>query len=345
MKAILIHEHGGLNQVFCQDWPKPDLEPGQVLVRMRAAALNHLDLYVVHGLPGVRLDMPHILGSDGAGIVEAVGEGADGRLSRGDRVMLNAVLWCGRCEFCAQGEQSLCVRLKLVGEHSKGTFAEYFVVPERNLELIPDGVGFEEAAAFSLVFQTAWRMLVTRGNIQPGQDLFIHGIGGGVSTAALAIAKMSSCRVFVSSSSDEKLERARALGADFCYNYSRDDVVAHVMRDTGKRGVDVVVDNAGASTWLQSLQLARKGGKLLTCGATTGANPRTEIRLIFWKQLQVLGSTMSSVAEYRTLIGLLARGLLKPTISRVFPLEEGCQALQYLREGQQFGKVVLTLPD
>lgn len=344
MKSVLIREHGGLNQVSYQEWKKPEIPPGHVLVRTRAAALNHLDLFVVHGIPGVRLEMPHILGSDGAGTVEVLGEGTR-RLSKGNRVMLNAVLWCGDCEFCSQGEQSLCVRIRLVGEHSKGTFAEYFVVPEANLEEIPEGIGFEEAAAFSLVFQTAWRMLVTRGKIEAGQDLFIHGVGGGVSTAALTIARMYNCRVFVSSSSDAKLERARQLGADYCYNYSRDDVADLVMKDTAKRGVDVVVDNVGASTWLQSLQLARRGGKILTCGATTGANPRTEIRLIFWKQLQVIGSTMSSVAEYRQIIRLLGQGHLKPTIDRVFPLQEAGEALQYLREGQQFGKVVLTVPD
>jgi NADPH:quinone reductase-like Zn-dependent oxidoreductase len=345
MKAVLIHEHGGLNQVSFQDWEKPEAPPGHVLVRTRAAALNRLDLFVVRGIPGVRLVMPHILGSDGAGIVEDLGDRAGGRLKKGDRVMLNAVLWCGVCEFCIQGEQSQCIRIRLVGEHSKGTFAEYFVVPEANLELIPEGIGFEEAAAFSLVFQTAWRMLVTRGKIQAGQDLFIHGIGGGVSSAVLAIAKMYNCRIFVSSSSDEKLERARQMGAAHCYNYSRDDIVEQVMKNTGKRGVDVVVDNVGAATWLQSLQLARKGGKLLTCGATTGANPRTEIRLIFWKQLEVVGSTMSNVVEYRQVIQHLARGLLKPTVDRTYPLEKAGEALQCLQEGKQFGKIVLTVPD
>ncbi len=341
MKALLYRAHGDLDQVYYGEKQQPEPARGEVLVRTRAAALNHLDLWVLGGLPGIRLEMPHVPGSDGAGVVQGVGEGVT-RFAVGDRVMLNACLWCGRCEFCVEGEHSECVRLRLIGEHGDGTLAEFFVAPETSLEPIPEGVGFEEAAAFSLVFQTAWRMLATRAALQAGEDVFIHGIGGGVSSAALQIAKLVGARVLVSSSSDVKLKRARDAGADFTVNYREQDVVREVMSETGKRGVDVVVDNVGAATWLQSLKLVRKGGRIVTCGATTGANPATEIRLIFWKQIQILGSTMSTAAEYRRLVRLLGQGKLRPVIDRTFPLAQGKAALEHLREGRQYGKVVLT---
>ncbi len=339
MKALLYRGHGGLDQVFVGDVEPPQPEPHEVVVRTAAAAFNHLDLFVLRGIPGIKLQMPHIPGSDGAGVVKRVGRDVV-RFSPGDRVMLNACLWCGRCEFCLQGEESLCIRLRLVGEHGSGTMAELFKVPEANLEPVPDGVALEEAAAFSLVFQTAWRML-KRAAIRPGEDVLIHGVGGGVSSAALQIAKLAGGRVFVTSSSDAKLEAARGLGADFGYNYKTTDVVSAVLAETGKRGVDIVVDNVGASTWIQSLQSARKGGRIVTCGATTGPNPETEIRLIFWKQLQILGSTMSNRSEYREIIRLLERRKLRPVIDRVFPLSEGPQALRHLKHKSQFGKVVL----
>lgn len=342
MKALFIRDHGDLDQLCFGQLDAPKLIPGHVLVRTRAAALNHLDLFVLAGLPNLNLSMPHILGSDGAGVVEAVGEGVT-RIGTGDRVMLNACLWCGRCEFCIQGEQSLCRRLQLVGEHSAGTYAEYFLVPEANLEKIPEQVSFTEAAAFSLVFQTAWRMLKTRARLRPGEDVFIHGIGGGVSSAALQIVKLAGSRAFVSSSSEGKLRKARQLGADYCFNYTQTDIVKQVLQKTGKRGVDVVVDSVGASTWLQSLQLVRRGGRIVTCGATSGANPATEIQRIFWKQVDVLGSTMSNCREYQELISLLAQGKLKAIVGETFPLSEGGKALSYLKENQQFGKVALTI--
>ncbi|MDA2925566.1 zinc-binding dehydrogenase [Acidobacteria bacterium AH-259-L09] len=342
MKAILIHQHGSFEQVVFEEIDKPEIRPGFVLVRTQAAALNHLDFFVLKGFPGLNLEMPHVLGSDGAGIVEAVGEGVS-RFSAGDPVMLNAVLSCEQCEFCIRGEHSMCVRLRLVGEHTRGTYAEYFTVPEANLEKIPDNVSFEEAAAFSLVFQTAWRMLTTRAHIQPADDVFIHGIGGGVSSAALQIVKLFGGRAFVSSSSDLKLKKAQEMGADFCYNYTKTDVVEQVLDETGKRGVDIVMDSVGASTWMQTLRLVRKGGKIVTCGATTGPNPKTEIRLIFWKQIDILGSTMSNRREYRQLVKLLDEGKLRPVIDRKFPLLEGKEALEYLQSAEQFGKVVLVV--
>ncbi len=340
MKAIYIEDHGGLERIKFGELDTPELLPGYVLVKTRAAALNHLDLFVISGMPGINVPMPHTLGSDGSGTVESVGDKVH-HLSRGDRVMLNAVLWCRECEYCISGEESMCVDLRLTGEHAPGTYAEYFLVPEDSLERIPDGISFEEAAAFSLVFQTAWRMLVTQTGIQPGQDVFIHGIGGGVASAALQIAKLAGCRVFVSSSSEAKLEKAGELGADFRYNYEKTNIVEEVLRRTAKRGVDVVVDDVGAATWRQSLKLACKGGKVVTCGATTGPCPETDLRLIFWKQLHIIGSTMSNRREYQKLVSLLGQGRLKPVIDRVFPLSRAKDALGYLKSGDQFGKVVL----
>ena len=340
MKALLFFQHGDLEQVRFKEISIPKLEPGQVLVKTQVAALNHLDLFVLRGLPGLRLEMPHIPGSDAAGVVEDVGEKVN-LFSKGDRVMLNPVISCGKCEFCLSEKDNMCVKLRLIGEHTKGTFAEYFVVPESNLKEIPKDISFEDAASFSLVFMTAWHMLKTRAQIKTGDDVFVHGIGGGVSTAALKIIKHCGCRVFVSSSSREKLIRAKEMGADYCFRYDEVEIVTEVMRITGKRGVDVVVDSVGAATWRQSLQLIKKGGRIVTCGATTGFNSETDIRLIFWKQIDILGSTMGNRHEYLKLLKLLGDRALVPTVDRVYPLSEGKRALQYLQNQQQFGKVLL----
>jgi len=340
VKALLIHQHGDLDQARYEEIDDPEIKPGYVRVKTQATALNHLDLWLVRGLPGLELQMPHVLGSDGAGIVEEPGEGVS-RFSVGDRVMINAVLSCGECEFCNQGEHSLCIRLRLVGEQVSGTHAELLVLPEANLEKIPENISFQEAAAFSLVFQTAWRMLKTRAGIQSGDDVFIHGIGGGVSSAALNIVKCLGGRAFVSSSSDEKLQQAQEMGADFGYNYTKTDVVQEVMEETRKRGVDIVVDSVGAATWVQSLKLATKGGKIVTCGATSGPSPETAIPLIFWKQLEILGSTMSNRREYQEIIALLGQGKLKPVIDQEFALSEGRRALEHLQSQNQYGKIVL----
>jgi len=218
------------------------------------------------------------------------------------------------------------------------------VAPANSLERIPENIDFQKAAAFSLVFQTAWRMLMSQGALRAGEDVLIHGIGGGVSLAALSIARLAGARVFVTSSSPDKLERARQLGADFVYHYEKQDVVREVLDATGKRGVDLVLDNVGAATWLQSLKLARKGGRIVSCGATSGANPETEIRLIFWKQLRIIGSTMSNVFEYRHLIRLLGQGKLSPVVDHTFPLALAPAAFKRLSDGCQFGKILIEMP-
>jgi len=342
MKALFIRKHGDLSQLEFGEIPSPEPKGREIRIATRAAALNHLDLFVLPGLPGVQLAMPHVLGSDAAGTVDSVGPDAT-RFRPGDRVMLNPLISCGVCEFCIRGEQSLCVKVSILGEHQPGVYAEYFVAPEANLEPIPEKTTFEQAAAFSLVFQTAWRMLISRGRLRAGEDILIHGAGSGVSMASIQIARLAGARVFVTSSSEEKLEAARGLGAAFAYNYAGQDIVESVMRDTAKRGVDVVVDSVGSATWGQSLRVARRGGRVLTCGATTGPNPPAEIAFIFWKQLEIVGSTMSSRSEYREVVRLLAAGKLAPVIDRVFPLERGREALEYLQQGKQFGKVVLRV--
>jgi len=330
VRTLHFSEHGDLDKLTYGEMPRPQVAPREVRVVTRAAALNHLDLFVLRGLPGVELRLPHILGSDGAGIAGEVGERVT-RFKAGDAVMLNPLLSCGQCEYCRQGEHSLCVKVKILGEHGPGTFTEEFVAPEENLWPLPAGRSFEEAAAFSLVYQTAWRMLISRGRLRPGEDVLVHGIGSGVSIAALQIAKLTGARVFVTSSSEEKLRKARDLGADFIYNYKESEIGAEVLRETGKRGVDVVVDSVGKETWGESLKAVRRGGRVITCGATTGPNPPAAIHMIFWKQIEVLGSTMSSRSEYHAVWKLFESGSLSPVIDRVFPLSEGRAALEYLR--------------
>jgi NADPH:quinone reductase-like Zn-dependent oxidoreductase len=259
--------------------------------------------------------------------------------------MLNPSLSCGQCEQCIRGEDSLCEDFQIVGEHTPGTFAEYFSVPHKNLCKIPKGIGYKEAAGFSLVHLTSWRLLLTRAKLQKGESVLIHGIGGGVATAALGIAKLSGANpIIVTSSSDSKLQRALDLGADYCLNYKSADLIKNVRLLTAGRGVDVIVDCVGSATWLQSLKMAAKGGKIVTCGATTGSNPETEIRLIFWKQLSILGSTMGTSEEYREIVSRLAEGELTPVTAAVFQLNQGRKALHYLSKNQQFGKVILDIP-
>jgi NADPH:quinone reductase-like Zn-dependent oxidoreductase len=341
MKALAFNEHGGIEKLTYQDVPDPKIGPGEVLVKVRAAALNHLDLWIRQGLPGLKLPFPFWTGSDIAGDVAEVGSEAQG-VKVGDRVAVNPNLSCGRCEFCYRGEDSLCTSFGIVGEHVQGGLAEYVKVDGRNVVKLPDSIGYEGAAAFILVNMTAWRMLVTRAALRAGEDLLILGVGGGVSSAAVQIGKLCGARVWVTSSSDEKLDRARALGADECINHAREDWVKVILGKTEKRGVDVVLENVGAATWKGSLRALAKGGRLVTCGATSGPIGETDIRIVFWKQIAILGSTMSNRREFEQVMAQLFRGKLKPVVDRVFPLREGAEAQRILAEGKQFGKLVLV---
>jgi NADPH2:quinone reductase len=341
MKAVFFRRHGGNEVLEYGDRPDPSPGPGEVVVGVRAAAMNHLDIFVRDGIPGVPL--PQIPGADGAGVVEAIGEGVSG-FTPGDRVLVQPGLYCNVCEFCRSGEQSLCVKYGIVGEHAPGTFAERALLPARNLFPIPGSLSFEQAAAFPLSYQTAWRLIVTRGGVRPGDSVLIHGIGGGVAWAALEIALLCGGRVIATTSGEEKAAAARAAGAELAVDYTKEDVGEVVRRHTGKRGVDVVVDSVGEQTWMTSLKAVRRGGRIVTCGATTGPNPPEEIRLIYWKHISILGSTMANDREFRSLLAAVASGRLLPRIDRVLPLSRAPEAYRLLEEGRQFGKIVLV-PD
>ena len=340
MKALAFHEHGGLDRLRYQDVPDPVIGPADVLVRVRACALNHLDLFVREGLPGFRLPLPFWTGCDIAGEVAQVGT-AVREITVGDRVAVNPNLHCGRCEFCGKGEQSLCVTYGILGEHVPGGLAEYVKVAGDKTLKLPAHVKYEDAAAFILVNMTAWRMLVTQAHLRAGEDLLVIGVGGGVSSTAVQIGKLCGARVWVTSSSDDKLARARELGADECINHAREDWARVVWEKTGKRGVDVVLENVGAATWKGSLRALAKGGRLVTCGATSGPIGETDIRVVFWKQVSIIGSTMSSNAEFHDVMRELFRGRLRAIVDAVMPLAEGVDAQRRLAEGKQFGKIVL----
>lgn len=328
MKAIRIHEDGGPEVLRYEDAPDPSPAPGEVLIELRAASLNHLDLWVRRGLPSV--PKPRVLGADGAGVVAALGEGVEG-LEVGERVVINPGLEHGDT-------------ISVVGEHTEGTHAELIALPATNVHRLAEGLSFEEAAAFPLVFETAYRMLVTRAHLEPDEWVLVWGVGGGVATAALAIAKALGARVLATSSSDAKLERARELGADATVNHADGDVRAEAKRATGGRGIDVVVEHVGEATWATSLAVARPGGRVTVCGATTGPNPPAQLHRIWWKQLSIYGSTMGTRADFEGAYELVASGRARPVIDTVLPLAEARAAHERLEAGEQFGKIVLRIP-
>ncbi|HUG37872.1 MAG TPA: zinc-binding dehydrogenase, partial [Candidatus Limnocylindrales bacterium] len=302
---------------------------------------NHLDLFVREGLPGLKLPLPFWSGCDIAGEVAEVGSAVQG-VAVGDRVAVNPNLHCGRCEFCVKGEHSLCVSYGILGEHTYGGLAELVKVDGQKLLKLPDQISYEDAAAFILVNMTAWRMLVTQARLRAGEDLLIIGVGGGVSSTAVQIGKLCGARVIVTSSSDEKLARAKELGADEGINYAKEDWVRAVSQKTGRRGVDVVLENVGAATWAGSIRSLAKAGRLVTCGGTSGPICETDVRLVFWKQVSIIGSTMASNSEFQEVMAQLFRGRLRAIVDSVTPLRDGVAAQQKLAEGKQFGKLVLV---
>jgi NADPH:quinone reductase-like Zn-dependent oxidoreductase len=319
MKAIRIHEDGGPEVLRYEDAPDPEPGPGEVLVSLRAASLNHLDLWIRKGLPSV--PKPRILGADGAGI----------RTDTGERVVINPGL--------EHGDQIL-----VIGEHMDGTHAELVAVPEANVYPLANGLSFEEAAAFPLVFETAYRLLVTKAGLRESEWVLLWGIGSGVGTAGLAIAKALGARALVTSSSEEKLERARELGADATVNHAEGDVGAAVKEVTGGAGVDVVLEHVGEATWQRSLQAAKPGGRIAVCGATSGPNPPAALHRIWWKQLTIYGSTMGAKEDFEGAYELVASGRARPVIDSVYPLEEARAAHERMEAGEQFGKIVLRIP-
>jgi NADPH:quinone reductase-like Zn-dependent oxidoreductase len=325
VKAVRIHEDGGPEVLRYEDVEDPAARPGEVLIRLRAASLNHLDIWVRRGLPSV--PKPRILGADGAGVVEALGPGADS-FDVGDRVLINPGLDNGA---------------RIVGEHMDGTHAELIAVPADNVYAIPASLSFEEAAAFPLVFETAYRMLVTKARLQEGEWVLVWGIGSGVGSATFVIAKALGARTIVTSSSSEKLDRARELGADAAANHAEEDVAAVVKDATGGGGANVVVEHVGEATWKTSLQAAGPNARIVVCGATSGPNPPAQLHRIWWKQLEIYGSTMGTKEDFEGAYELVASGAAKPIVDKVFPLEEAAAAHEYLEAGEQFGKVVLAI--
>jgi NADPH:quinone reductase-like Zn-dependent oxidoreductase len=342
MRALTISAHGGLDRIELRDdLATPEIRRAHdVRIRVHAAALNHLDLFVVEGLPGVTITPPWILGGDAYGVVESVGETVK-TVVPGDHVVVNAGLSDRTCEYCRAGEQPLCPRFGLLGEHFPGTLAELLVLPETNVRTIPPTIAPAQAAAFTLAALTAWRMVVTRAKVQRGEQVLIWGIGGGVALAALQICKQIGARVWAVSSSDEKLERAGRLGADELLNRERVEVGRIVRERTGKRGVDVVIDNVGKATWTQSLIALGRRGRLVTCGATSGPIVETDVRRLFWNQWSILGSTMGNDAEFDAVVGELREGRLLPIVDSEFPLDQGRAAFERLADPARFGKVVV----
>ncbi|HXT16966.1 MAG TPA: zinc-binding dehydrogenase [Gemmatimonadaceae bacterium] len=344
MRALTISSHGTLDRVDYRDeLPIPELSrPTDVRIRVSAAALNHLDLFVVSGLPGVNITPPWILGADASGVIDQVGTDVSG-LSEGDHVIVNPGISDRTCEYCLAGEQPLCPRFALLGEHLPGTMAEYVVVPAANVRAIPAGTSSELAAAFTLATLTAWRMLVTRAQLRAGEDVLIWGIGGGVALAALQICKLIGARAWVVSSSAEKLRRAAELGAHELLDRTKVDVARAIRDRTKKRGMDVVVDNVGEATWNASLQALGRRGRLVTCGATSGPIVETDVRRLFWNQWSILGSTMGNDAEFDAIAEHFRAGRLQPVIDCVFNLEHGRAAMERLQSAAQFGKIVVRV--
>jgi NADPH:quinone reductase-like Zn-dependent oxidoreductase len=343
MRALTLTGVGGLEHLEVRDVPAPALRAeDDVLVRVRCAALNRIDLWMTGGLPNVKPVFPHVVGSDGAGEIEAVGPAARG-WRPGDRVLINPGISCGHCAACEAGEESLCSRFGILGEHLPGTAAELVVVPGANLGRVPEGMSWSEAAAFPLATLTVWHMLTARAKLQAGETALIWGVGGGVGMAALQVAVLLGARAIVTSGSDDKLQTAARLGAALGVNHRSADVVAEVRRETDGRGADVVVDCVGEATWTNSQRALRRGGRLVVCGATTGPLVSLDLRRLFWHQWSILGSTMGSHGEFAEIVRLAHEGRLWPVVDSVVPLAEGAAAYARMQRGEQTGKLVIEV--
>jgi NADPH:quinone reductase-like Zn-dependent oxidoreductase len=342
MKAAVIHEHGELDCVRVEEVAGPKPGRGEVILKVKSAGLNHLDIWVRKGRPGLKLAFPHILGCDAAGVVTGVGADV-ASVSVGDQVVLNPGLSCGSCEYCNRGEQSECLSFDIMGMNRQGTFAEYVAVPARNVHPKPAYMDFDQAGTFVLSCMTAWRMLMTRAQLRPGETVLLHGIGGGVALCALQLAKLTGACVIVTSSSDNKLARASQIGADHTINYKAEDVAVRVKDFTSGRGVDVVIDTVGAAAWPIDFSAVRRGGKIVLCGITTGAKAETNLQALYWNQLTIMGSTMGSDEDLRQMLRAVTIAKLKPVIDSVEPLENVREAMGKMETGEQFGKIVLRI--
>ena len=349
MKAILLHEHGGPEKLEYGDFPTPEVLPGKVLVKLHAAALNRMDLFVRNGWPGLELEMPHINGADGAGEVVEIGpplpepDGEEIGVQVGDCVVINPNLGCGKCDYCISGRDNMCKDWHLLGETIRGTYAEYVSLPARQLYKLPTDFNLRKAAAAALVYQTAWHSLITRGKLQKGETVLVVGAGGGVNTASIDIAKYSGAQVVVVGSDAGKLEKAEALGADILIDRSKEvNWSKAVYLETKRKGVDVAVDNVG-TTFIHSLRTLKKGGRLLTVGNSGGPKFEIDNRYIFAKHLSIIGSTMSNMADFKTVIDLIVKGVLEPALDMSFPLQDAADAQERLWKGENFGKITLDI--
>lgn len=344
MKAIVFYKHGSTDVLKYEDVPVPSVGPHEVLVKVRAAGCNYNDIWARRGMPGMKIIFPHIPGSDLAGEVSEVGTDVVG-LQVGDKVVLHPGLSCRTCEYCANGQEYFCKSFKIYGFQTgplQGSHGEYAKVPAVNLLPMPSRLSFEEAASVPLVFLTAWHMLVTRGRVRGGEDVLVLGAGSGVGSAAVQIAKVFGARVIATAGSDEKLKKAKELGADELINHRTQDIAAEVKRITQKRGVDLIFEHVGKATWEKSILSLAYGGRIVICGATTGYDALTDLRHVFWKQLSILGSHQGNKAETVKVLSLIQAGKLRPVVDRVLPLREAAKAQLLMEQGEHFGKIVLT---
>lgn len=341
MRAVVFHEHGGLDKLKLEDVPIPDIGPNEVLVRVRACGVNRLDLRTREGQVGAPVKLPHIPGSEVAGDVARVGDQVVG-IAEGQRVAIAPYLFCGRCEYCLAGEESLCLRGNILGLTDNGGYAEYVAAPAANVVPLPEGVSYDDAAAVSLAALTTWHMLVERARLKAGEEVLVLAAGSGVGSAAIQIAKLSGCRVIATASTPEKLQMALDLGADEVINYSERDFLQEIRRLTNKRGVDVVVEHVGADTWEKSVGCLARDGRLVICGTTTGNEGKVNLWQLFAKQLSLIGSYGGTRRELQTLLKLVADGRFRPVIDRAMPLEQAAEAQRLMEERKQFGKLILN---
>jgi NADPH:quinone reductase-like Zn-dependent oxidoreductase len=345
VRALTISAHGGTDKLeFRADVTEPEVKAGFVRVRIKAAALNQLDIFMLAGLPGVNIVAPWVMGADGAGVIDRVGDGVE-NVVVDDTVVINPGISDGTCEFCLKGEQSECVHFRLLGEHLPGTLADYVVVPAHNVGTIPADTPMDVAAAYTLATLTAWRMIHTRARVTSDDEVLIWGIGGGVAQAALRICKQIGAKVWVTSGSDEKLEKARLLGADEVLNHRTMNVGKEIRARTEKRGVSVVLDSVGHATWAGSLASLGRAGRLVTCGGTSGPIVETDVRRLFWNQWTIMGSTMGNDSEFEAVVREFNEGRLLPVVDSVFRLEDGKSAYERMAAGEQFGKVVVRVSE